>query len=53
VEKSKAHGMEMFQAGDEPHLSVMKKMKEQMPSSEAMKEWFDEKRRAFDSAPEA
>ena len=53
VEKSKNHGMEMFQKGDEEHIKVMSQMKENMKSqsSEEMKEWFEIKRREFDTLP--
>ncbi|MEB8330522.1 DUF1059 domain-containing protein [Flavobacteriaceae bacterium KMM 6897] len=51
-EMSKKHGMEMFQKGDEAHLNAMKKVKQLMTSPDAMKEWFDSKRREFDALPE-
>jgi len=53
VEQSKAHGMEMFQKGDEDHIRVMNQMKEKMKtqSSEAMQEWFASVRKEFDEAP--
>jgi len=46
VEKSKSHGMEMFQKGDQEHIEVMNKMKEQMKtqSSEQMQAWFANRR---------
>lgn len=49
AELSKNHGMEMFQKGDKEHLEAMNKMKEIMNSSEAMQEWFQNKRKEFDS----
>ena len=49
AEMSKKHGMEMFQAGDGSHLKAMKDMKELMQSPDAMKEWFDGKRKEFDA----
>ncbi len=52
VEKSKKHGMEMFQKGDEPHLRAMKDMKALMQSPEAMQEWFAHKRKAFEALPD-
>lgn len=52
AELSKKHGMEMFQKGDEPHLQAMNQMRELMQSPEAMKTWFDDKRREFDALPE-
>ena len=52
AEISKKHGMEMFQMGDEEHLKAMNEMQELMKSPEAMKEWFDNKSREFESLPE-
>jgi len=48
---SKNHGMEMFQKGDKPHLEAMDKMQELMKSPNAMQEWFEDKRKAFDALP--
>jgi hypothetical protein len=50
--QSKKHGMEMFQQGDQKHLQAMNEMKELMTSPEAMKQWFDSKRKEFDGMPE-
>jgi hypothetical protein len=52
VQMSKAHGMEMFKNGDGPHLNAMNKMQELMQTQEAMKEWFENKRKEFDALPE-
>lgn len=52
AEQSKKHGMEMFQKGDEKHLQAMSEMKKLMKTPNAMKEWFDSKRKEFDSLPE-
>ncbi len=52
AEMSKNHGMEMFQKGDEPHLKAMHKMQELMKSPDAMNEWFENTRKAFDALPE-
>ena len=52
AEMSKKHGMEMFQAGDEVHLKAMNEMQELMKSPDAMKEWFENKRREFEALPE-
>lgn len=49
AEKSKNHGMEMFQKGDEAHLKAMNEMQELMKSPKAMHEWFENKRKEFDS----
>ncbi len=51
-ELSKQHGMEMFQKGDKDHLEAMGKMKELMQKPEAMKEWFENKKKEFDSLSE-
>lgn len=50
AEKSKNHGMEMYQKGDKEHIKVMNKMKENMKSQspEKMKEWFENKKKEFD-----
>ena len=53
AELSKAHGMEMFQKGDEPHLKAMSEMQTLMKSSNDMKSWFDEKRNEFNALPES
>ena len=52
AELSKKHGMEMFQKGDEAHLAAMKDMQNLMQSPDAMKNWFDKKRKEFDALPE-
>ncbi len=49
---SKKHGMEMFQKGDKAHLEAMNKMKELMQTPDAMKDWFESKRKEFDAMPE-
>ena len=49
AEQSKKHGMEMFQKGDQPHLNAMNEMREHMKTSDGMKDWFDNKRKEFNS----
>ncbi len=51
AEKSKQHGMQMYQAGDEAHLKAMSEMQERMKSPDTMQEWFDRKRQQFDALP--
>ena len=51
AELSKKHGMEMFQAGDQPHLDAIKKMKELMQSPDSMNKWFEEKKQEFEALP--
>lgn len=46
---SKAHGAEMFKTGDPDHLEAMNAMRELMHSPDAMKEWFDGKRKEFEA----
>ena len=53
AELSKAHGMEMFQKGEERHLQSLSTMQELMTDPEAMKNWFEEKRREFEALPES
>lgn len=52
AELSKKHGIEMFQKGDRAHIDAMNAMKELMKSPEAMKDWFENKRKEFNSLPE-
>jgi len=49
---SKQHGMEMFQRKDAAHLEAMNKMQALMKRPEAMKEWFESKRKEFNALPE-
>ena len=48
---SKAHAMEMFRAGDQPHLKAMAAMQALMDTEGAMEAWLKEKRKAFDALP--
>ena len=52
AEMSKQHGMEMLKQEDEKHLNAMNEMKELMQSPDAMKEWFENKRKEFEALPE-
>ena len=52
AEMSKKHGTEMFQKSDEDHLKAMNEMKDLMQNPEAMKEWFDNKKKEFDELSE-
>ena len=52
AEMSKQHGMEMFQKQDQAHLKAMDEMRDLMQSPEAMKAWYESKKREFDSLPE-
>lgn len=52
AQMSRKHGMEMFQMNDADHLKAMSDMQTLMQFPEAMKEWFENKRKEFDSLPE-
>ena len=52
AEMSRQHGMEMFQKNDEAHLKAMSEMQGLMKKPEAMKAWFENKRREFEVLPE-
>ena len=45
------HAREMVQQGDAPHIEAMNEMRNNMTSPQAMNEWMDEKRKAFDTLP--
>jgi len=47
ADQSKKHAMEMFQKNDKPHLDAMNKMQQLMKAPDAMKEWFENKRKEF------
>ncbi len=49
AEMSKKHAMEMLQKGDEKHVKAMNDMKELMEDPEAMKKWFNNKKKEFES----
>ena len=42
----------MFQKKDQAHLAAMDEMMKLMQSPEAMKNWMDDKRKAFDALPD-
>ena len=42
----------MIQKGDEKHLKAMDEMKQLMTTPDAMKEWFESKRKEFDALPD-
>ena len=52
AELAKAHGMEMFQTGDEMHLQAMSKIQILMQSPEDMQAWFESKRQEFEALPQ-
>ena len=51
VELSKQHGMDMFQKQDTEHLEAMSRIQELMKKPEAMQEWFESKKKEFESLP--
>jgi len=51
-EMSKEHAMEMFKNNDEAHLKAMNKMQELMKDPQAMKDWFENKKKEFEALPE-
>lgn len=52
AEQSKKHGMEMSQKGDEKHIAAMNEMRQLMTAPDAMKEWFENKRKEFEALPD-
>lgn len=52
AEMSKQHGMEMFQKQDEMHLKAMSEIQKLMQQPDAMKEWFESKKKEFEALPE-
>ena len=52
AELSKKHGIEMFQKSDKDHLEAMNEMKELMKTPDAMKTWFETKRKEFNDLPD-
>ena len=52
AEMSKQHGMEMFQKKDAAHLKAMNDMRALMKTPEAMKEWFESRKKDFEALPE-
>ena len=51
AELSKQHGTEMMQIADEAHLKAMNEMRDLMKVPNAMREWFDGKRKEFEALP--
>lgn len=52
AEMSKQHGMEMFQNNDAAHLKAMQDMQKLMQDPNAMKSWFESKRKEFEALPD-
>ena len=51
AEMSQQHGMQMFKEKDEAHLKAMEEMKTLMSDPDAMKKWFDGRKREFEALP--
>ena len=49
---SKEHGKEMFMKNDAAHLEAMRAMQLLMETPNAMQDWFEEKKQAFNALPE-
>ena len=49
---SKQHVMDMIQKNDAAHLQAMKTMQDLMKNPEAMKQWFENKKKEFEALPE-
>ena len=49
VAMSKLHGMEMFQQQDVAHLNAIKEIQKLMQNPDAMKDWFESKKKEFNS----
>ena len=52
AELSKNHGTEMALKADPDHMSAMGEMSELMKDPDAMKQWFDGKRKEFEEMPD-
>ena len=51
ADMAKQHGKDMFLTGDAAHLHAMRAMQELMQTPDAMKAWFDEKKKEFEEIP--
>ena len=49
---SNEHGKEMFKKNDDAHLEAMRAMQLLMKTPNAMQDWFEEKKQAFNALPE-
>ena len=53
ADQSKKHGMEMMQAGDNPHLQAMNEMRKTMSGPDVLKDWMESKRKEFEALPDS
>ena len=49
---SNEHGKEIFKKNDDAHLEAMRAMQLLMETPNAMQDWFEEKKQAFNALPE-
>ena len=49
---SRMHGMEMIQNGEQDHIAAMNEMSDLMKTPDAMNEWYEAKKKEFESLPE-
>jgi hypothetical protein len=49
---SNEHGKEMFKKNDDAHLEAMRAMQLLIETPNAMQDWFEEKKQAFNALPE-
>ena len=49
---SNEHGKEMCKKNDDAHLEAMRAMQLLMETPNAMQDWFEEKKQAFNALPE-
>ena len=52
AELSRAHGMQMFQEGDEAHMKVIQEMLVLMNDPEQMQKWLENKKAEFAAIPD-
>ena len=52
AELSRAHGMQMFQEGDEAHVKVIEEMLVLMHDPEQMQKWLEAKKAEFAALPD-
>lgn len=50
---SEEHGREMFMRGDRAHLEALNRMRALIKSRDAMAEWMESKRKAFEAKHDA
>ena len=52
AEISRTHVMEMAEKGDQGHIEKIDEMRAMMENPDEMNEWFEAKKKEFDSMPE-